>query len=577
MTPSIYLNLEDDVSRIVARIKREKADKVVLVCPKRCFLFNDSINLRLLKKQVDLLKKEVFILTMDERGQIYAKEAGFQLRYLPKSSPSKTFSDIRVAKETKRDNQQTEEKEEKSHGALSSTVQEIKNIAKLWGKYPEVEKRKNKAGGVGRPQEAVPQLNHAAPPMVKVTDTIFLERQLKRVESKKPRLRYHKLATGLVVISLLLILSVMFIILPKATVVVYPRTEPITRDIELSMGTNIAEADPIKLIMPAQKVERTLDVSNKFQSQGKKEVGNKASGTIQIYNFTRSPLNLKAGTTILSVGGKNYVLVSDISQLPPTAYKNAATKEVDERTLAAPVEIRASEGGDSYNLPAGTRMEITNQVFGNKPQYLYAVSATPMTGGTSRFLSVVTEQDINDGKSALEAQALSQLREDLAKDGAVLADKSYIMEDLQYNTDKAAGIESPNFNASLQVKITGIAFKESTLYKLIYDRIGQTLPDDKYLDTGTQPISYKIKNVDLNNGTAAISAHFEGRAVYKVDLDGMPEELTGKTQNQVSEILRSKTEIDKIETTLAPSWQRNFPWFAGKITVKTQIDDTLTQ
>jgi ABC-type transport system involved in Fe-S cluster assembly fused permease/ATPase subunit len=56
--PSIYINLEDDVSKIITRLKAQSARQVVLVCPKRCFLFNDSINLRLLKKQVDLLGKD---------------------------------------------------------------------------------------------------------------------------------------------------------------------------------------------------------------------------------------------------------------------------------------------------------------------------------------------------------------------------------------------------------------------------------------------------------------------------------------------------------------------------------------
>ena len=94
MVPSIYINLDDDVSKIVDRVKKEHSPEMVLVCPKRCFLFNDSINLRLLKKQTDLIKKTVHILTMDERGQTYAKEAGFNLKFLPKVSKVSSMSDI---------------------------------------------------------------------------------------------------------------------------------------------------------------------------------------------------------------------------------------------------------------------------------------------------------------------------------------------------------------------------------------------------------------------------------------------------------------------------------------------------
>jgi hypothetical protein len=37
MIPSIYINLEDDVPKVIARIKKEKNSSLVLVCPKRCF------------------------------------------------------------------------------------------------------------------------------------------------------------------------------------------------------------------------------------------------------------------------------------------------------------------------------------------------------------------------------------------------------------------------------------------------------------------------------------------------------------------------------------------------------------
>src|SRR6185503_14608799 len=95
MLKTIYLNLEDDIAKIAAKIKREKADEVVLVFPKKSFLFSDSINVRLLKKQLEPLGKKVSILTMDEMGQMYAKEAGFDLKFLPKSPRPGQFSDIR--------------------------------------------------------------------------------------------------------------------------------------------------------------------------------------------------------------------------------------------------------------------------------------------------------------------------------------------------------------------------------------------------------------------------------------------------------------------------------------------------
>jgi hypothetical protein len=62
--------------------------------------------------------------------------------------------------------------------------------------------------------------------------------------------------------------------------------------------------------------------------------------------------------------------------------------------------------------------------------------------------------------------------------------------------------------------------------------------------------------------------HFEGKAVAKVDLNNINSELVGKSRDQANEILRNKADVERIEITLAPSWQKNFPWFKEKIEVR---------
>src|SRR6266404_5373882 len=96
--PSIYLNLEDDISRIVPRLSHQTSREIILVCPKRCVLFSDPENLKKLKAYGDSLGKRIFILTMDERGQAYARAAGLGLRTLPKTRPQSAWSDVRISK-----------------------------------------------------------------------------------------------------------------------------------------------------------------------------------------------------------------------------------------------------------------------------------------------------------------------------------------------------------------------------------------------------------------------------------------------------------------------------------------------
>lgn len=572
MTPSIYINLEDDVSAIATRLKRERAAQIILVCPKRCFLFSDPINLKLLKKQADLLGKEIFVLTMDEKGRGYAQAAGFGLHSLPKTGAFRTISDINVSVKEPDEQIAPAEPAASDLGILSSTVGEVKKIAKLFTpakSEPELILPPLVASSEvlppGQPLLPDAQVKDAIFP--KELDNIFSQQENKQKKKKSKR----KLGLAVFILAAALAFALFFLVLPKATVVVYPKTESVIRDMDISIGTAIAAPDPSKLVLPAVKVDEVLQASDKFQSQGKKEVGNKAQGTVVIYNFTKLPVKLKSATTVLALGDKTYTLVDDLVQIRPTVYKNAKTKEIDPSSLEAPFAVQATEGGEASNVPAGTRLEITNQVFGSKPLLLYAKTQTPIEGGVSRYLSVVTNQDISLAQASLQQTLMSQLGSKLASSSLDLLDNGYSVQVNNFATDKPVDSESPTFTASLSIHVTGLAFQKPAMAKLITDRILQTVPNDETLNSDDNLSgTYKIKSVDLNAGVGVVSAHFDAQAISKVDTGGLGYQLAGKTEDQVDDILKAKSSIDRIDVTLAPAWQKTFPWLVSKIDIKIQ-------
>jgi hypothetical protein len=553
--PSVYINLEDDVTKIVERLKHNSASQIVLVCPKRSYIFSDSINLRLLKKQTDLLKKEIFILTMDEKGQLYAREAGFALKFLPKSSGAQNLSDIKIKTKAPAfvNKPEVDTKPEVASQALIKTKAPLESNNSSVGVKSAVV------------QSQVKEI--AEVPEVLVTDTIFpAEDSLQEIV--KERAGIGKIIIGGVIVTTLILLGLIFIILPKASVVIYPKSEPVTRDMVVNISPNIKEVDVSKLVMPAVTVNENVSVSSKFQSQGKQQIGNKSEGKIRIFNFTKLPINLKAETTTLTLAGKTYKLESDIVGLKPTTYKNARTKEVNEASLNEPVYIIAALGGEEYNLPAGTRIEISNQVFGSNPQLLYAITETEIVGGTTRYLSTISQQDIDSSKETLKEEAVKQINTKLSESGLTLIENAYNLTVTKFTTDNPVGTQSLNFQSSMEVQISGLAFKVDDLESLINNRIKQTISGNKVLQQSQQDKNvYAIKNLDLVNQTAVLQVHYEGQAVYEINLANIAPQLVNKSLQDVNEILRSKAEIDKVEITLAPSWQKKFPLFASKINV----------
>lgn len=558
--PSVYINLEDDVSKVITRLKHQSSGQIVLVCPKRCFLFSDSINLRLLKKQIDLLGKEVFILTMDERGQLYAQEAGFELKYLPKTSPAKAFSDVKFSPRQARDPKVNIEPD---RIPLAGAAAGIKNVVQ------KIVPATIRAAG-GKPAQSLNHNANAQEPKVEVREAQFPDvfEIKKNYEQESVKSHTGKMVTGIVAVSLILVLLLVFVVLPKATVVVYPKTEAVTRDMEISVSVNAKDPDLLKLVMPGTSINETVIVSDKFQSHGKVQVGNKATGTVKIYNFTKLPINLKASTTVLSVGGKTYNLINDVADLKPTQYSNARTKEVNQSSLGDSVDIVAVSGGEDSNLPAGTRLEISNQIFGSRPLLLYAKSDTEITGGTTRYLSVISQDDLDSAKTQLQKEALKKITDKLASGGSVLAEGAFTENNQQFTTNSPALTQTPSFTASLQSVITGVTFNRDALTKLIFQRIGQTLDANKTLEQNNPDRTvYKAKSLDVNNGLVVLQVHFEGHASFNLDLQNIAPELAGKSQSQVNEILRSKAAIDRVDIILAPSWQKYFPFFVNKISV----------
>lgn len=192
--------------------------------------------------------------------------------------------------------------------------------------------------------EETVELKAEQAPEAEIKDTIFPKELEDKIRLEQKTKTGRRAALWLLGLAVVVVLAVVFLVLPKATVIVYPKTESVSRDLEITLSASATAPDSAQLIFPAVKISEQLEASSTFQSQGKQQVGNKADGTVRIYNFTKAPINLKAATTVLSVNGQNYIMVPDLVQIKPTKYSNAATKEVDQNSLGDPVEITAQTG-----------------------------------------------------------------------------------------------------------------------------------------------------------------------------------------------------------------------------------------
>ncbi len=583
MAKTIYLNLEDDVAKVIAKLKRESGTDVVLVFPKKSFIFSDSINLRLLKKQVDMINKKAFILTMDERGQNYAQEAGFELKRMPAKTRSNSFSDIRprttrvprtvadasaaAATAAAATSALKSKKSLTPAESISSAPTRVRKIARPISSQrvapvepdpiPRRATRTNPP--VSASAKAHSETRFVAP--VRASDNVYIPADSKVTQPKR-RKSYRAYVVGFIALALIIALLLLLVVLPSANVVVYAKSQTVARDIDVMADVQTKVADSSKLAIPAVAVDENQTIVDTFQTNGKKELGSKAEGRVALYNLTGSPMALKAGTTTLTVGSKTYTFKED--QPNVKALTNASN---DANATVA--DIVATDGGESFNVPAGTRVEITNQAFGSQPQRLYAKTVTQVIGGNSRFVSAISKEDLDGAQKELTKKVVDGINANLAGSNVKLVEGAYNVSVTSFTPDKAEGTEAQSFSAELRVVVTGLAFDENGLKNMIRQRLLMSLGAGKNLqELEKDTVIYKIKNLDAQNGIMQLALHYESNAKPNIQPSDLKNKLTGKSKQEASDLILSDTDIDRVEISVQPAWQSSLPRFGSKINLE---------
>lgn len=76
MHQTFYIDIDEEITSIVDRLRKSKADEVIIVVPKRALLIQSVVNLKLLKKESDSLKKQIMIVTQDKLGKLLIEKTG---------------------------------------------------------------------------------------------------------------------------------------------------------------------------------------------------------------------------------------------------------------------------------------------------------------------------------------------------------------------------------------------------------------------------------------------------------------------------------------------------------------------
>lgn len=76
MHQTFYIDVDEEITSVVERLRKGKANEIIMVVPKRALLIQSIVNLRLLKKEAENLGVQLMIVTQDKLGKLLVEKAG---------------------------------------------------------------------------------------------------------------------------------------------------------------------------------------------------------------------------------------------------------------------------------------------------------------------------------------------------------------------------------------------------------------------------------------------------------------------------------------------------------------------
>ncbi len=515
----IYLDVDDEITSAAARIRAAGADRVALVLPYGSRLATSRINFRLLAREATERGKHIEVICADASARALATAAG-----LPTHASVAAFEGRVPAGPA-------------GPGAVAATA-----AAVLEADSDPADDTQTRVLPI--PRRSSPRVPIVGPPRPPV----------------RPRIAIALIAA----LAVLVILGGFFAVeyLPSATIVLHPRSEPIgPLQFTVEARPDVATTDALGLVIPAQRVPFSLQAGATFTATGVRVVETKATGSVTFANFdTGGGVLILAGTEVRTPSGIRFKTLAEIT-LPRASFD-----------LFPPFKVHPSTGNVAVEaLTAGEAGNVGNNSITLLPKQGRTLTVTnpdPTTGGESRQVTEVSEQDVAAAKTAIETALVTQMDEQLAAGagvppGLTMFPETATVGDATYAVDPATlvGTEVETFDLSATAEGAAIGVDPTPIAAIAESRLeakvatGWTLVPE-----ATKPT---IGTPSAVGETVTYPVTISGAQVHDVDQVALGAAIRGLL---LGEARNKLDDYGDVEITFWPDWVTKIPTRPDRIT-----------
>lgn len=358
--------------------------------------------------------------------------------------------------------------------------------------------------------------------------------------------RNKKVLLPVIIISTLLStfigVSIFYLYNVEATVELSMKPNMVNQTTKTVFSTT-ASSDFSKNVIATKNLTATVDGEVATDATGKKDVGEKAKGTVTVFNNSNGKVNLASGTEIKSSNGLTFVTDKDITVASASGDIFSGTKPG-----TTDVTVVAKEIGSEQNLPSNTKFSVG----GNAS--LAAKNDSAFSGGSKKSVTVVSKEDLAklraDLPKSLQSKAKSAIEQKASSDETVLP--YFATSSLEKATfDKKLDEEAKKVKLKASVVFDGMAFNNDDLEEYAKTVLKRDQSDDVSFAENTIKAEVKeAKQNDEKEMEATVS--IEAGVLPKLDTTEVAEGLQGKSYGEAKDKLANLPQIATSEIKFSP-------------------------
>lgn len=567
----VYIDVEDDITAIIGKVKAAEHKIVALVSPKRIGVIQSAVNLKLVQRAAEDAGKRLVIISSNSALGSLAGSAGIPVAKNLQSKPEVIATDITDTDEDV-DVIDGAALPVGGHAAMGKKAAAASVAGAAAVSAIEAEEVAEQAGDAtvedDDTEEEQPAASKKTAALAGLGGTAAAARArgsaVKIPDFNSMRKKMFLIGGGLFALILFLVWALVFA--PSARIIVTARTTDAALNTKVTL-TNAGATDLKTATIKSDVKTLKKQVSIPFTATGQKNAGDKSTGKVTFSNIGFSSVTISAGSKLTTSGGLVFILDNSVT-VPAAGCGSSILNCASGKSTGT---VTAAEGGTKYNAATGSLSGA------NVDANLSGATG----GGTDKTVAVVTQEDVDKVSGGVNQSgdadaAKKELNSQFAGSYTVL-DTTFKGDAGSVKPTPAVGAEAPDGKGTLTGDVTYslVAVAKTETGKFLDQYFAQQIdgkPNQKVYSNGLKTVSFTdVSGGDKTNPYAA-NISTNGKIGPVINEQDLKEFAKGKRYGEIQTHVKQIDGVDDTDVKFAPFWVNAAPNDAKKINVEFKVN-----